>query len=559
MGSALVASASRRLASDEPGHVVALKASAMVVLAILSAIFSGLNLGLMCLDANQLNLLVKAADRPDAADEAKQQAAWAKRILPLREDGNLLLCTVLLGNVMVNSPVLEAKLTVVLAMASTSPPQQVAQQAAHAALYSYLQREDGDGLHRQVSDRGKASASPFLRQESPVSRVQSITASKEVARRAQIDFWELHRLLGERYEADMKQRSISKCSSPPMPPMSASTPDAVIGKPLSSPAGISKDDLLINQDFPVYSWNVGGIEGDYHTVIQNQVEGRPGNRRDGNGSETEWHVPQLVIGRLFGMAWVFDGLPSGYKDGGTLLDIADYQNLECNRTYSYGSREVESPGYLEPEIFHSDQEQTALVEHQVDSPVYLEPEIFNSDQVEGDETTATGASASTDRKPRMTQDLPEQDDQKLEKKQGPLDPEDRIPEKEEVHRQGAFSLGIWNRKGIEDEVKVVKGCSQRKPLQGSLAAFKRRESEASLMPVDSDCDVPTAGGAITQVGFRDSASFQVSGAFKRRSSADSEVSSFHPLRCWTVRARFDPSESPVHANLQLFSYQSRDS
>ena len=25
--------------------------------------------------------------------------------------------------------------------------------------------------------------------------------------------------------------------------------------------------------------------------------GRPGNRRDGNGSETEWHVPQLVIGR----------------------------------------------------------------------------------------------------------------------------------------------------------------------------------------------------------------------------------------------------------------------
>ena len=115
--------------------------------------------------------------------------------------------------------------------------------------------------------------------------------------------------------------------------------------------------------------------------------------------------------------------------------------------------QVESPGYLEPEIFHSDQEQTALVEHQVDSPVYLEPEIFNSDQeqtalvepmrtkrsrytrvqmsamgengttrgqttsllvpvteraiclrlditqVEGDETTATGASASTASRP----------------------------------------------------------------------------------------------------------------------------------------------------------------
>ncbi|CAE7372183.1 cnnm4 [Symbiodinium microadriaticum] len=278
--------------------------------------------------------------------------------------------------------------------------------------------------------------------------------------------------------------------------------------------------------------------------------------------------------RLFGMAWVFDGLPSGYKDGGTLLDIAPeglhilnrvqlsnmekdmdcaagwYQLASDDDTLSDARKcecgKVESPGYLEPEIFHSDQEQTALVEHQVDSPVYLEPEIFNSDQeqtalvVEGDETTATGASASTasrhiercwvnclqmtvrnklmqlgnqmpnkkrwdtglsaggeteDRKPRMTQDLPEQDDQKLEKKQGPLDPEDRIPEKEEVHRQGqireapyqdtqgpghgqdvqpkqgAFSLGIWNRKGIEDEVKVVKGCSQRKPLQGGCISW----------------------------------------------------------------------------------------
>ncbi|CAE7256042.1 Kcnh5 [Symbiodinium sp. CCMP2592] len=210
-------------------------------------------------------------------------------------------------------------------MASTNPPQQAAQQAAHAALYSYLQREDGDGLHRQVSDRGKASASPFMRQESApaVSRVQSITASKEVARRAQIDFWELHRLLGERYEADMKQRSISKCSSPPM----SAVPDAIIGKPLPSPTGLQ--------------------------------------------------------------------------------------------------------------------------------PAGLQP---------------------------------------------------------------------------------APGVPALKRQQSSLAAFKRRDSEASLMPVESDGNVPTPGG-IAQVGFRDSASFQVSGAFKRRSSADSEVSSFHPLRCWTVRAR----------------------
>ena len=50
----------RRLATDED-HVLAIKISCMFVLAALSAVFSGLNLGLMCLDANQLMLLDKAA------------------------------------------------------------------------------------------------------------------------------------------------------------------------------------------------------------------------------------------------------------------------------------------------------------------------------------------------------------------------------------------------------------------------------------------------------------------------------------------------------------------
>jgi len=75
----------------------------LVVLAAFSAIFSGLNLGLMCLDANQLELLVKAGEKEGADREARQQAVWARRILPLRRDSNTLLCTVLLGNVMVNS------------------------------------------------------------------------------------------------------------------------------------------------------------------------------------------------------------------------------------------------------------------------------------------------------------------------------------------------------------------------------------------------------------------------------------------------------------------------
>ncbi|CAK8992920.1 unnamed protein product [Durusdinium trenchii] len=89
--------------AEHETHVVAIKIAATFVLATLSAVFSGLNLGLMCLDENQLILLIKAADREDGSTEAQQHAAWAKRILPLRKDGNLLLCTVLLGNVMVNS------------------------------------------------------------------------------------------------------------------------------------------------------------------------------------------------------------------------------------------------------------------------------------------------------------------------------------------------------------------------------------------------------------------------------------------------------------------------
>lgn len=69
--------------------------AATLVLLCLSGFFSGLTLGLMSLDITGLELII-------ACGEADQQR-WAKRILPLRRRGNLLLCTLLLGNTAVNS------------------------------------------------------------------------------------------------------------------------------------------------------------------------------------------------------------------------------------------------------------------------------------------------------------------------------------------------------------------------------------------------------------------------------------------------------------------------
>lgn len=65
------------------------------VLLLLSSLCSGLNLGLMSLDLSELNLLKKIG----SSSEKKQ----AKKIYPLRAHGNLLLCSILLGNVLVNT------------------------------------------------------------------------------------------------------------------------------------------------------------------------------------------------------------------------------------------------------------------------------------------------------------------------------------------------------------------------------------------------------------------------------------------------------------------------
>lgn len=72
----------------------------IVILSFLSAVFSGLNLGIVGLDPGYLEILTLG---PFETKEDERDAIYAKRILPLRKRGNLLICTILLGNVSVNS------------------------------------------------------------------------------------------------------------------------------------------------------------------------------------------------------------------------------------------------------------------------------------------------------------------------------------------------------------------------------------------------------------------------------------------------------------------------
>ena len=73
------------------------------ILILLSGLFSGLNLGLLSLDTNELKIIISSGKGPESTINEKLMAKYANAILPVRQYGNWLLCTLLLSNVAVNS------------------------------------------------------------------------------------------------------------------------------------------------------------------------------------------------------------------------------------------------------------------------------------------------------------------------------------------------------------------------------------------------------------------------------------------------------------------------